>query len=675
MAAPTRPVFPAPGALGAPASSALARPRRGGRGQAYGSLALSLLTCLCLLASPWAARADGFATHKEANVWWLTADSGVRQYLRGVNTVNGGQDTAKARDGHAYYWERFYPSLDAWRAATLDRLRAWGFNARGGWSDPDPALALPITPELDLGRNAKLHWFDLFAPIRAAETRAMAVALTAPYKDDPRVLGYFTDNEVGWWNAPLFSYYLADSWPSYTKKVLLDLIVGWYGGRFDKLCLDFVPGPGIASFTDLRRTGASLKLRPGGHGIKVIDAFLAACAKRYYQLVHDALRDAHPGALILGDRLPLYYHQDAVLAMRGLVDVISTNYNVDDTDGWVAPYYFEGLEKLTGLPVLITEFFFAANENRSGNANNGHLMHVATQRERAFGAAEAVKNFAGFPNVIGAHWFQFADEPTGGRGDGEDFDMGLVDISDRPYEELTEAFARVNPGLEAVHDRAAFVTPDPRAEVRIPEAAGPIKVAGDSLADWDKRATRLTGFTAPAPYVPFGDLHLCWRPEGLYFMNLASNYADLHLLDYSGEFPLSETYQIHLFIETNGQKRHFEVHLFPEPHAKYPERFQIAARLYDATGRDTGKASGEPARLQENLVHALDKPLPHVAVQGFIPAELLGLARLEPGQRLKFNAAITSFYRELTMVYAGSPKDGDTAAAFAGQGRTLILEK
>jgi hypothetical protein len=636
-----------------------------------GPLALAALVCLCLLTSTRIARADGFATRQEAGVWWLTTDSGVRFYSRGVDTVNGGQDTAKAKDGHAYYWERFYPSLTAWRAATLSRLAAWGFNTLGGWSDPDRGLALPITPELDLGRNAKLHWFDLFAPIRGIETKSVAVSLTAPYKNDPNVLGYFTDNEVGWWNGPLFSYYLADSWPGYTKKALLDLLSGWYGGRFDKLCLDFTPGPGIASFTDLRRSGASLKLRPGGHGIKVIDAFLAACAKRYYQLVHDALRAAHPGALILGDRLPLYYHQDAVLAMRGLVDVISTNYNVDDVDGWVAPYYFEGLEKLTGLPVLISEFFFAAGENRSGNANNGHLMHVATQHERALGAAAAVQNFAGFPNVVGAHWFQFADEPTGGRGDGEDFDMGLVDIGDRAYEELTATFARINPTLEDVHAQAAFEAPDQAAEVRVPEAAGPIEVSGDTLADWDKRATRLTGFRAPAPYVPFGDLHLCWRPEGLYFMNLASDYADLRLLDYSGEFPAGETYQIHLFIETGGQKHHFEALLFPEPHEKYPERFQIKAGFFDATGTDKG--AGEPERLPDNLIHALDKPLPHVAVQGFIPAALLGMARLEPGQRLTFNAVVTSFYRELTMAYAGSPKDGDTAQAFAGQARTLVL--
>ena len=112
---------------------------------------------------------------------------------------------------------------------------------------------------------------------------------------------------------------------------------------------------------------------------------MSACAKRYYELMYKAIHAAHPGALVLGDRLPLYYHQDAILAMGDNVDVISTNYNVDVADGWVAPYFFEGLRKLSHKPVLISEFFFAAAENRSGNRNEtarnvhakpGHLMTV-----------------------------------------------------------------------------------------------------------------------------------------------------------------------------------------------------------------------------------------------------------------------------------------------------------
>jgi hypothetical protein len=40
------------------------------------------------------------------------------------------------------------------------------------------------------------------------------------------------------------------------------------------------------------------------------------------------------------------------------------------------------------------------------------------------------------PYVVGADWFQYYDEPAKGRFDGENFNMGLVGVRDRPYEEL-----------------------------------------------------------------------------------------------------------------------------------------------------------------------------------------------------------------------------------------------
>ena len=141
-------------------------------------------------------------------------------------------------------------------------------------------------------------------------------------------------------------------------------------------------------------------------------AWTAIVAGRYYSAMREALRAADPEALYLGDRLPIYYDPDAVRAMAPYVDAISVNYNVDTADGWIAPYFFAGLRDLSGgKPVLITEWFYAAAENRSGNLNRtgpprddadarisnnrnrtGHLMTVATQagarpRRRPRGAA------------------------------------------------------------------------------------------------------------------------------------------------------------------------------------------------------------------------------------------------------------------------------------------------
>ena len=168
-------------------------------------------------------------------------------------------------------------------------------------------------------------------------------SLRPPYRNLPQLIGYFSDNEVGWWNSSLFIWFLKAPWENHTKRFLWKMIYDSYEGNWEAFLADWSPQGGARDFEDLKKAGASLKLRPGGNGIRLVDRFMSACAKRYYELMYRAIHTAHPGALVLGDRLPLYYHQDAILAMGDNVDVISTNYNVDIADGWVAPYFFDGL--------------------------------------------------------------------------------------------------------------------------------------------------------------------------------------------------------------------------------------------------------------------------------------------------------------------------------------------
>ena len=68
-------------------------------------------------------------------------------------------------------------------------------------------------------------------------------------------------------------------------------------------------------------------------------------AERYYTLAEQAIRAADPDALYFGDRLPIYYDPAAVRAMAPHVDAIATNYNVDSGDGWIADYFFDGLQE------------------------------------------------------------------------------------------------------------------------------------------------------------------------------------------------------------------------------------------------------------------------------------------------------------------------------------------
>jgi hypothetical protein len=606
-------------------------------------------------------------------VLWLIDPEGKPFYSKGVNFVSPGKDSEKSRSGLAFCWSNFCSSIGEWREEAASRLKAWGFNSLGGWSDCSPDYGLPLMVDLELGRNSRFHWFDPFDPQMEQEVLEKAKELTAAYRNLPQIIGYFSDNEVGWWNSSLFIWFLKSPWENYTKRFLWQMIYDTYNGNWDLLLVDWSPQQGARNFEDLKRPGAGLKLRPGGNGIRLVDRFMSACAGRYYELMRKAIHAAAPGALVLGDRLPLYYHQDAVLAMGDNVDVISTNYNVDVADGWVAPYFFEGLRKLSRKPVLVTEFFFAAAENGSGNLNEtarnihskpGHLMTVATQDERAWGARTALIGFARFPNVVGAHWFQYCDEPFGGREDGEDYNMGLVDTSNRPYLALTRGFMDLNPSLETVHaksdgaskkagadcaqERPGFSAGD--GTVRIAMADYMIDVSDQTLIEWEKERTLLSGFAAPAPYVPFGDVHLTWRPEGFYLFSLSNTYVDPNFLDYKGGFPESEAFQLHFTVMAGDERNHLVIFLTPQNNPSYPDGFEIKVEL--ARLKKGGAEQRLPPR---GYVQRIEKSLPHIAIEAFFPANWFGFDELKPGMRLRANIGLLSYYHEFSMSWAGNP--------------------
>jgi hypothetical protein len=50
-----------------------------------------------------------------------------------------------------------------------------------------------------------------------------------------------------------------------------------------------------------------------------------------------------------------------------------------------------------------------------------------------------VEQAMALPYFLGAHWFQWQDQPVLGRMDGENYNIGLVDVTNRPYLELVQA--------------------------------------------------------------------------------------------------------------------------------------------------------------------------------------------------------------------------------------------
>jgi hypothetical protein len=603
---------------------------------------------------PLTQRSQAWRVTVENGIHWLLDPKGDKFYGSGVNGVDAGSPAEEVEGRPAYYLWSLYGSVDQWAESVRDRLGRWGFNHLGAWNFAVEQIGLPYVANLDLGRWSEALWFDAFDPALPARVRECAERLTAPHRQSGLRIGYFPDNEVGWWNTSLFEFYLSKGWENHTKRLLWQLLHDRYNGDWPTLLKDWVPVPAASGFDSLRDAGVALRLRPGGAGIHLVNRFTFLCAERYYQLMHDGLRAADPEALIFSDRLPIYYSQDAVRAMAPYVDIIAVNYDLDGPDSWLAHYFFEGLAALTGKPVLISEFFCAAMENRSGNKNTGHLLKVATQTERAKVVQQALKNFACFPHIVGTHWFQYYDEPQGGRSDGEDYNMGLVDIYDQPYEELVASFARTNSTLPHVHAHAEPLTSRAhgcRDAVR--ETAGVINLNDGALADWDKEKTLLRGFAAPPPHVPFADLYFTWNVNGLYLATIGMDYVNPEDLAYDGEFPLSETYQVHLLVFIRERAHHYAVHFIPQEAAFSPGdstnargSLILVPRLYDyASDRDVRPLEGA-------TVQHLKAESPRISCEACFPPQLFNLASFKKGMELKMNIVVISHYRGQEMFWS-----------------------
>jgi hypothetical protein len=180
------------------------------------------------------------------------------------------------------------------------------------------------------------------------------------------------------------------------------------------------------------------------------DEFLGLAADEYARVTSEAIRRHDPNHLVLGCRFAGYAGDAATRAAGRHFDVIS--YHAYSPN---APLdRLQQIFRLTGKPVMITEFSFKAMDSELPNTK-GAAKPVATQQDRADGFARYVEALASLPYAVGFHWFEYRDEPKEGRFDGENSNYGLVHIDFTPWEVLTTRMKEVNATLESRHAKAS----------------------------------------------------------------------------------------------------------------------------------------------------------------------------------------------------------------------------
>jgi hypothetical protein len=88
------------------------------------------------------------------------------------------------------------------------------------------------------------------------------------------------------------------------------------------------------------------------------------------------------------------------------------------------------------MPAILGEWHFGSLD--AGLPASG-IGHVPTQSDRGRAYRAYLESAAAGQWCVGAHWFTLYDQSAVGRFDGENYNIGLLDVCHRPYARLVEA--------------------------------------------------------------------------------------------------------------------------------------------------------------------------------------------------------------------------------------------
>ena len=104
---------------------------------------------------------------------------------------------------------------------------------------------------------------------------------------------------------------------------------------------------------------------------------------------------------------------------------------------------FANFEKYAGIPIMVAEYSFTGQTPQTPDTVPGVYATYPTQADRALAYTDYVAPlYEDAPWVVGDEWFEYVDEPQGGRvPDGENNDFGLVNVDNQPYDDLATQMA------------------------------------------------------------------------------------------------------------------------------------------------------------------------------------------------------------------------------------------
>lgn len=421
-----------------------------------------------------------FRTQKNEGKWWLVDPEGRLFWSHGLDVLSNyndamrvkgreswfvappqGQETFQPTEvclqlkyGREDYHSEYYRNLN-------QRLEAWGFNSIGNWAKSE-LIELGRTPyTLQLTdynwswpriKNSKLKFYDVWDQ-RYIDGMKSLIAdqiekrpVVRKSLTDPMCIGYFIDNELDFGNRNGKLSLVGDILRSPAEQPAKQELVRDLKGKYDSIAplnaawgTQHTDWDALLAATDVPDTA---EYRNDAH------AFYLRCVDQYFKLARDAVKSVAPHRLYLGSR---FVGTDSIQrelyeATAKYADVLTVNIYAHN----VANY---PVENFPDMPVLIGEFHFGVSGAEGRGMFHPSLCRAGvTQKDRAIAYTRFLQGALVHPNIVGTHWFQYRDQPLTGRGDGEAYQIGFVDVQDTPYRELCDAARTIGENLYAFRE-------------------------------------------------------------------------------------------------------------------------------------------------------------------------------------------------------------------------------
>jgi hypothetical protein len=336
-----------------------------------------------------------------------------------ANQQRTGQNQQGQRNDYNFgQWNLIRRYGDSYREKSNDmiikRMDKWGINTVGNWSSGEISSmnkkAIMTSMRTAGVERGLMGLADVYAPDFKSRTDEALKNSVTRYKDNPWLIGYFVGNEPAWL------------------------------GEEVRLCDIILNGDDRPIKTELK------KFLEKGDTPERRKEFIFNTFRIFLSTVKEAQKKYDPNHLNLGIRFGSIMNIDTALLRicKESFDVLSFNCY----DLYPRKEMMDRAIEITDLPMIIGEYHFGTVDR--GMAQS--LWQVNSEVERGVAYRFYTEQGYSHPGLIGTAYFQWADEDlTGRRNDGENYNCGLVDVTDRPYKYQVEAMSETAKRLFEVH--------------------------------------------------------------------------------------------------------------------------------------------------------------------------------------------------------------------------------